>query len=294
MNTPRQLVTIRGTVLGGVILAAAVHSGCSSSNEGRTPPRASSVEAEPISLVTPSPSPILGTTSIDPTTVLPGPEPVALPSTASECYMLGLDLKKQGNLVDSERALVRATELDGQRVKSWVNLARVRMDQGNPKGALEAAESAVSLEDTSADAHHLRGRALHSLGRAEDGLAELTRAHELDPENGWIANTLGWALLQGGRSGDALPYLEAAKSKLPEVAFVRNNLGVAYERTGDRDRAIVEYRAAVGAGDSGGRAAASLARLGAPLTVDESVATVETSSTDSNVVAKQDEHDSER
>ena len=89
----------------------------------------------------------------------------------------------------------------------------------------------------------------------------MERAHQLDPENGYVANTLGYLLLQSGRADEALPYLEAARDRLPQIAFVRNNLGVAYERSGDIARAVVEYRAAVEAGDSGGKALASIGRL---------------------------------
>jgi hypothetical protein len=64
-----------------------------------------------------------------------------------------------------------------------------------------------------------------------------------------------------------VPHLEAAREQLPEVGYVRNNLGVAYERTGRADEAVIEYRAAVAVGDSGGKALKSLERLHADPTV---------------------------
>ena len=57
--------------------------------------------------------------------------------------------------------------------------------------------------------------------------------------------------------------MESAKTAFPHIAYVRNNLGVAYERTGRIDDAKIEYLAAVEAGDAGGKAMRSLARLGA-------------------------------
>jgi len=149
-------------------------------------------------------------------------------------------------------------------VKGWITAGRRSMDEGDFAAALAAADEALTLDAQSAQAHHVRGRALLALNRASEALDELQQARDLAPDNGHIANTLGYALILMGRSDDALPHLEAACAKLPQIAYVRNNLGVAYERTGQRDKAIAEYQAAVAAGDSAGKAAMSLARLGAP------------------------------
>lgn len=183
------------------------------------------------------------------------------PEHAYTHYLLGLSLWKSGRHREAEQALVRSATLDVDSLRTWTNLARVRMDLDDPSGALEATDSALAIEATSANALHQRGRALAALGRGEEALAALGRAHEADPENGYVANTLGYVLIQGGRAEEAVPFLEAAKERLPGVAYVRNNLGVAYERTGQLLNALAEYRAAVEAGDSGGKAALSLARL---------------------------------
>jgi Flp pilus assembly protein TadD len=113
----------------------------------------------------------------------------------------------------------------------------------------------------SASALHQKGRALAALNRGVEAVEVLTTARELAPENGHIANTMGWLLLTRGDAAGAVPHLEAARDQLPEVGYVRNNLGVAYERSGRTDEAVLEYRAAVAVGDSGGKALKSLERL---------------------------------
>jgi tetratricopeptide (TPR) repeat protein len=184
-----------------------------------------------------------------------------LPEEPYTQYLFGLALWKIGEFDSAERALRAASDLNPDSIKTWINLARVRLDKDDAQGALAAADSALAIDAGSADAGHQRGRALAALKQNDDALEALERAHELDPENGYVANTLGYLLLQSDRAGDALPYLEAARERLPEVAYVRNNLGVAYERSGDLASAVGEYRAAVEAGDSGGKALASIARL---------------------------------
>src|SRR5262249_5487058 len=125
-----------------------------------------------------------------------------------------------------------------------------------------ASESALELDPSSAQAMHQKGRALVALHRNEDAMTVLASAHAQDPKDGYIANTLGWLLIQSGKPGDAVPVLESARESLPNVAYVSNSLGVAYERTGRRDEALVEFRASVEHGDTQGKSAASLARLG--------------------------------
>lgn len=185
------------------------------------------------------------------------------PDDAYRRYLLGLAQWKSGDLDGADGSLLASVNLDATRLKTWINLARVRNDRDDRTGALEAADKALDLEPTSADALHQKGRALMELGRGPEALEALTTAHQLDPESGYIANSLGLLLIQTGQPAEAIEPLEIAKIRLPHVAYVRNNLGVAYERSGRMDEAKVEYQAAVDAGDMGGKAMKSLVRLGA-------------------------------
>jgi Flp pilus assembly protein TadD len=190
------------------------------------------------------------------------PAAAGRPDDAYSHYLLGLSLWKSGEPEPAKQALERAALLDDRSPKIWVNLARVRLELDEVPGALEAADRALALDALSADALHQRGRALARLNRSGEAIELLRRAHEAAPHNGYIANTLGYYLIQLGRAEEAVPLLEAAREQLPGVPYVRNNLGVAYERTGRLHDAVTEYRAAVDAGDSAGKAALSLARLG--------------------------------
>ena len=183
------------------------------------------------------------------------------PDDAFGSYLLGLSSFKNGDFERAESAFESSLSIDATRPKTWINLARVRMDRKNAKGALEAATKALEIDPTSAVALHQEGRALLALGRADEAEASLLAARGFSPDDGYVANTLGLLLIQRGRHADAVEHLEAAKAALPHVSYVRNNLGVAYERTGRRGEALVEYQAAVDAGDTG-NALRSLNRLG--------------------------------
>jgi Flp pilus assembly protein TadD len=183
------------------------------------------------------------------------------PDDAGVHYLHGLALFKSGHLEESEAALVRASSLDAGSIRTWTNLARVRLARGDFKGGLDAADQALTIDSGSADALHQRGRALEEMGKPDEALQMFEQARAAAPDNGWIANSLGHLLLVRGRVDEAIPHLELAGDRLPTVGFVRNNLGVAYERRGDLTRAAEEYRAAVENGDPDGKAAASLSRI---------------------------------
>ena len=175
--------------------------------------------------------------------------------------LLGLALWKSGQAKSAEEALVRSASLNPDAIKTWINLARVRMDLKDPRGALEATDEGLRIDPSSPDTLHQRWRALAALGSTDASLEALKQALGADPDNGYFANSLGNILIRAGRPAEAIPYLERAREKLPRVSYVRNNLGVAYERTGQLEKAVEEYRASVEAGDSDGKASASLARL---------------------------------
>jgi Flp pilus assembly protein TadD len=183
------------------------------------------------------------------------------PDDAGVHYLHGLALFKSGHLEEAEAALVRSSSIDGGSIRTWTNLARVRLARGDFKGGLDAADQALGIDSGSADALHQRGRALEEMGRSDEALQVFEQARTAAPDNGWIANSLGHLLLIKGRVDEAIPHLETAGERLPTVGFVRNNLGVAYERKGDLTRAAEEYRAAVENGDPDGKASASLSRL---------------------------------
>jgi len=298
--------TLRNATVLCIVATGAIVTGCShdASSRGGTPPLvAENSSAMPASLTTPNTSPVPA--ALPETTLVPvdaataksaWKDGVALfegrdyaaasdklkiavageSQSAYRHYLLGLAQWKAGDRVGAETALVESAKLDPTRVKTWINLARVRNEGGDRSGALDAADNALAVDGTSVDALHQKGRALMELNRGDEALAVLTSARGLDSGNGYVANTLGLLLVQLGKPGEAIEPLEAAKSILPDVAYVRNNLGVAYERTGRLDEAKLEYLASVKAGDSGGKATSSLARLGVTETVeplDNSVAT---------------------
>src|SRR5712691_1469651 len=65
------------------------------------------------------------------------------PNDAYAHYLLGLALHKSGQSGEAEKALELAATLNPDSARTWINLARVRMDLNHPDRALEAADTAL-------------------------------------------------------------------------------------------------------------------------------------------------------
>lgn len=68
--------------------------------------------------------------------------------------------------------------------------------------------------------------------RVEQGAEMIMRAHALDPENGNIQDSLGWAQFKQGQFDTAVATLEEAVDKEPANAEINDHLGDAYWRVG--------------------------------------------------------------
>ena len=87
-------------------------------------------------------------------------------------------------------------------------------------------------------------RALNGLGymlltntkRTDEAAQMIRRAHELEPDDAAIIDSMGWAEYKRGRTQEALTFLQQAYDKFPDPE-VAAHLGEVLWATGDKDRA---------------------------------------------------------
>ncbi len=82
----------------------------------------------------------------------------------------------------------------------------------------------------------------HNLERAE---ALIRRAVELRPKDGYIVDSLGWVLYRVGRPEEAVVQLERAVELQPEDPVINDHLGDAYWAVGRQREARFQWRAAL-------------------------------------------------
>ena len=183
------------------------------------------------------------------------------PDNAWTRYMHGLSLWKSGRADAAADAMVRATELNPESIKAWVNLSRIQNYRGGFDAALAAADAALALQTDDTTALFLRGRSLRNLGRIDEAIDSLEQSLAVDADNGFAGNLLGLTFIEQARFEDAARVLERAAVTEPEVAYIQNNLGMALEHVGRGVEAVAAYGRGVELDAAYTRAATNLARL---------------------------------
>jgi tetratricopeptide (TPR) repeat protein len=76
----------------------------------------------------------------------------------------------------------------------------------------------------------------------DEALAMIKKAVELEPMDGYIVDSLGWAYYKLGRYDDAVRELEKAVDLKPEDAVINDHLGDAYWKVGRKLEARFQWR----------------------------------------------------
>lgn len=79
----------------------------------------------------------------------------------------------------------------------------------------------------------------------EESLKLLERAAELRPDDGYIADSLGWVLFRMGRYAESVPHLEKAVELMPYDSTINDHLGDAYWKVGRRLEARFQWERAL-------------------------------------------------
>jgi eukaryotic-like serine/threonine-protein kinase len=151
----------------------------------------------------------------------------------------------------SRAAALRAVERDGQLSEAHLSLALVKMayDFDWP-GAEAEFLRAIELKPGFAGAHFWFGRYLNFMGRYHEAMAELQRAHQLDPLSPFINIELGLPAFFMRRYDISLGNARRAVEMNPSFFFAHYVLGDQYLQNGDHASAIGEFQAALRLDDS--------------------------------------------
>ena len=94
-----------------------------------------------------------------------------------------MELHPQEVMAKEREAARRALELDDSLAEAHVAMATVDANGWDLLNAAKEEEHAIELDAGNVDAHHNYAYRLIDLGRPDEAIAEIRRAHELDPLN---------------------------------------------------------------------------------------------------------------
>ena len=150
--------------------------------------------------------------------------------------------------VSSARAASkRALELDVSMAQAHATQAYIRFYyEWDWPGAEKGFRTAIALDPNYATAHQWYAEYLFYMGRFEEALRAINRAHELEPQSAVISLQLAAPDLYSGNYTQAIDKIRNAKTLNPELPLGSYMLATCYEQLGRFDEAIEEYRAIAG------------------------------------------------
>jgi len=143
----------------------------------------------------------------------------------------------------AKSAAERAIALDESSAQAHAALGLLLcFSDANFTGAEKEFKRAISLNSNYATAHHWYGNCLLvALGRFDEAVSETRRAVELDPLSLIINADLGSTLSNARRYDQAIAQLQRTLALDNKFAYAHWNLGQAFYLKGDRAAAIAEY-----------------------------------------------------
>ena len=161
----------------------------------------------------------------------------------------GIGLLLQGDLKGAEAAFTKITERDPSNPDGWVNVGRVRLQEGNLTAAKEALEHAIAVSPHLARAHYFYARALRDEGRYDDAIPHLRDVIAQYPRDRVVHDDLGRIYFLKRRYADAVKEFEATLAIDPEDLEANYNLMLCYtgmnqpERAADFQKRYLRFKA---------------------------------------------------
>src|SRR5229473_2181512 len=171
--------------------------------------------------------------------VLPKTNPAPTPSAAAakEDWMrwndYGIGLFLQNDFKGAEAAFIKATQADPNNFDGWVNIGRVRTQEGDTAGAFTVLDKALSLKPNLARANYFYARDLKEEGRYDEAISKLQSVLQRYPRDRVVRNELGRIYFLQKKYSDAAKEFEATLSIDPEDLQAHYNLMLCYNGLGD-------------------------------------------------------------
>ena len=163
---------------------------------------------------------------------------------AYNLYLMARQLYVTGHEGDARRAegivrlCGRATEIDSNYARAWALLALGQtilrfLHGGKFDTGMAAAERALALDPTLAEAHAVKARVYSEDGRYDAASAEIDAALHLDPGSYEVNRSAAYLQYRQHRPGDAARYFEKAMTLLDTDINSANMLISCYTALGD-------------------------------------------------------------
>ena len=168
---------------------------------------------------------------------VPAPQTVAVKEDWIRWNDYGIGLFLQGDLRNAEMAFTKVTQADPQNPDGWVNIGRVKAQEGDNAGAVEVLDKALALKPGLARANYFYARVLKEDGKYDDAIAKLQSVLQQYPRDRVVLNELGRIYFLQKKYADAVKAFQATLAIDPEDLQAHYNLMLCYNGLGNDAKA---------------------------------------------------------
>ncbi|MDQ3042724.1 MAG: tetratricopeptide repeat protein, partial [Acidobacteriota bacterium] len=154
-------------------------------------------------------------------------------------------LSPKEGMPQARAAAEKALALDETLAEAHYTLARVRDFEFDPTGAESAFKRAIELNPNLAGAHTLYAEYLSRSGRFDEALREVKLAQELDPLRTGLIGNEGLILYHARRYDEAIAKKQIHAHLAAENPFAHLELANAYVQKGQYAEAILAYQTSI-------------------------------------------------
>lgn len=168
------------------------------------------------------------------------------PNNGQIFFLWGLGLSQIDSTARAISVLQQAVKIDTNNLDAWNQLAILHSSGGNLPASDAAYEKVLQIDPNNALANNnyaysLSERKIH-LDRAQ---SMIEKALQSEPKNPSYLDTMGWILFQRGEYKKSLEYILQAIEHGEVSATIYEHLGDAYQKIGDKDKAMQAWREAL-------------------------------------------------
>ena len=143
----------------------------------------------------------------------------------------------QGDFKGAEAAFTKVTIIDPSNPDGWVNIGRVRVQEGKLDGARKVLETALKLSPALARANYFYARVLRQQGDYDGAIAHLQSVLLQYPQDRVVQDDLGRVYFLKHQYADAVQAFGNSLAIDPEDLEANYNLMLSYTGLGDKTQA---------------------------------------------------------
>jgi DNA-binding winged helix-turn-helix (wHTH) protein/TolB-like protein/Flp pilus assembly protein TadD len=163
----------------------------------------------------------------------------------ADCYYLQVYYRYDPapeTIGNAKAAAERALLLDDSLAEAHVAMAMVQSLQNDGRRTMESLRRALELNPNLAIAHLRYAWCLCAFGYLSDAVREIKRSQELDPLSPTNNTALGVMLVYARQFRGSLEYCYKAAELAPDETLIQENLAMAYSLNGMYQQAIEHYQ----------------------------------------------------